>query len=388
MERLVAKYARKVLERGLASPGDVVVGGLDDVAAWSADHTVTRDLERVFAGLNVNSLLWARPASPYAAVIAYLAARSDGAIRPEDSETRTFLHDLPVADGDDPGTVVSVLRRRKSAILPGPAVVTFGTVSPEQAFVTFCSVLFAACVKLLADALAAARRGDLDGGLRRLAEALLAGLPGTPSAPRVEGTVPPADEAAVHRQLAAAGRALVEHALVDSFFGNVSFLHDGVLHISRGGAALDELEGRIDPCPLDGSRSVGLTASSELATHLRVVAAGGIAAVLHGHPRFAVALSLDCPEEDCAGRGSCHLRCERERSIVGVPVVPGEVGTGRHGLVNTVPAALARGGGAAVVHGHGVFTTGKRGFDEALARMFDIERACRAEFARRIGLGP
>jgi ribulose-5-phosphate 4-epimerase/fuculose-1-phosphate aldolase len=386
MQRLVAKYADKVVARGLALPGDVVVGGLDDVPTWSAAHPVTEELERVFRGLNINSLLWARPASPYAAVIAHLARDSGGVVHPEDSETRTFLHDLPVAESDDAAAMLAILRRRKSAILPGPAVVTFGTVSPEQAFVSFCSVLFAAAVKLLADALAAARRGTLDGTTRALAAALLEGLPATPPAPRVEEPEPPRDEAAVQRQLAAAGRALVEHGLVDSFFGNLSLLRDGVLHISRGGAALDELEGRIDPCPLDGSRSVGLTASSELGTHLRVVGAGGVAAVLHGHPRFAVALSLDCPEDDCPGRGTCHLRCARERSIVGVPVVPGEVGAGPHGLVNTVPAAIARGRGAAVVHGHGVFTTGRTGFDEALARMFGIERACRAEVARRIGI--
>jgi ribulose-5-phosphate 4-epimerase/fuculose-1-phosphate aldolase len=385
MQGLVAKYADKVVTRGLALPGDVVVGGLDDEAVWSGSHPARADLERVFRGLNINSLLWARPASPYGPVIAHLARNAGGAILPEDCETRTFLHDLPVAAGSDVEATIAILRRRKSAILPGPAVITFGTVSPEQAFVSFCSVLFAATVKLMADALAAARRGTLDDETRRLAALILDGLPGLPPAPRVEGAGPPADEAAVHRQIAAAGRALVEHGLVDSFFGNLSLLHEGSLHISRSGAALDELEGRIDPCPLDGSRSVGLTASSELGTHLRVVGAGDVTAVLHGHPRFAVALSLDCPAGDCPGRGTCHLRCPRERSAVGVPIVPGEVGGGPHGLVRTVPAALARGGGAAIVHGHGVFTTGRTGFDEALARMFDIERACRAEFARRIG---
>jgi ribulose-5-phosphate 4-epimerase/fuculose-1-phosphate aldolase len=384
MQSLVEKYAAQAVARGLVEPDGIVIGGLDDELVWSTLHPERAELETVFRGLNINSLLWARPAEPYASVLAHLAGAADGAIHPEDTETRTFLHDLPVAGSADPAAVIAILRRRKSAILPGPAVVTFGTVSPEQAFVSLCSVLFATTVKLLADALAAALRGTLGTRTRELAAALLTGLPETPTAPRVEEPDPPTGEAAVHRQLAAAGRALVEHDLVDSFFGNLSLLHGDVLHISRSGAALDDLEGRIDPCPLNGSRSVGLTASSELGTHLRIVEAGGVAAVLHGHPRFAVALSLDCAEEDCPGRGACHLRCDRERFAVGVPVVPGEVGSGPHGLVNTVPQAIARSGGAAIVHGHGVFTTGRHGFDEALSRMFDIERACRAEVAQRI----
>ena len=65
----------------------------------------------------------------------------------------------------------------------------------------------------------------------------------------------------------------------------------------------------------------------------------------------------------------------------------GEIGTGRFGLCNTVPEAMAAGRGA-LVWGHGVFTAGRVDFRDAFAEMVAIERCCREEYARRLGLPP
>jgi len=47
---------------------------------------------------------------------------------------------------------------------------------------------------------------------------------------------------------------------------------------------------------------------------------------------------------------------------------------------------------AAIVYGHGVFTTGKRDFNDAFARLLAVENDCRAEYFRRVeegdGRGP
>ncbi len=91
-----------------------------------------------------------------------------------------------------------------------------------------------------------------------------------------------------------AGKQVVADRLVDSFFGNVSYCLNHILYISQTGAALDELDGCIDPVPLDGSTSAGITASSELSAHLEIIARTGCRAILHGHPRFSVILSMDC----------------------------------------------------------------------------------------------
>jgi ribulose-5-phosphate 4-epimerase/fuculose-1-phosphate aldolase len=107
-------------------------------------------------------------------------------------------------------------------------------------------------------------------------------------------------------------------------------------------------------------------------------------AVLHGHPKFAVILSMDCDREPCEAREECHIRCPEERFIGAVPIVSGEVGTGPFGLCQTVPPAM-EGREAVMVYGHGLFTMGRDDFNDALARLLAVERLCREEYFRRVG---
>ena len=207
-------------------------------------------------------------------------------------------------------------------------------------------------------------------------------IPAPPADEMLPGPYP--DEGTALAQMAKVGRATVEAGLVDSFFGNISYRLGDTLLISRTGSSLDELEGAIDPCPMDGSSSAGLTASSELTTHMRVVAKTPTRAILHGHPRYAVITSLDCLE-DCDGGEDCHVSCPRARTVVGVPIVPGEVGNGPNGLCNTVPKALSRPGTEGViVYGHGLFTVSDKDLAQALDRLHRIETACREEYERRL----
>jgi len=187
------------------------------------------------------------------------------------------------------------------------------------------------------------------------------------------------DEAAVLTAMEEAGKATVDFRLVDSYFGNLSCLFNETLYISQTGSSLDELRACIDPVPLDGSSCVGITASSELSAHRAIVAQGANRTVLHGHPKFSVILSLSCEEPTCELRGQCHLCCPRPRQAAGVPIVPGEVGTGSHGLCHTVPPALADSRGV-IVYGHGVFTVGRTDFNEAFSSLLEIEKGCREEY--------
>ena len=63
------------------------------------------------------------------------------------------------------------------------------------------------------------------------------------------------------------------------------------------------------------------------------------------------------------------------RTLADVPVVAGEVGAGRHGLVHTLPQAM-QAGHAAIVHGHGVFASSATSFRKAFERLSSIERMC------------
>lgn len=62
-----------------------------------------------------------------------------------------------------------------------------------------------------------------------------------------------------------------------------------------------------------------------------------------------------------------------------MPIVPGEVGTGPTGLCHTLPPAIAE-SGAALVHGHGVFTAGATDFNQAFARLLDTENRSRQRY--------
>jgi ribulose-5-phosphate 4-epimerase/fuculose-1-phosphate aldolase len=92
---------------------------------------------------------------------------------------------------------------------------------------------------------------------------------------------------------------------------------------------------------------------------------------------------MDCDQDECPERGFCHLRCPRRRLAAGVPIVPGEVGTGRYGLCRTVPPVLQE-HPAAIVYGHGVFAAGGEDFNDAFGRLLAIENGCREEYFRRV----
>lgn len=360
------------------------MGAVDTEIIWNRDDPARRVLEEVFAGLNIQSLLFCRPAEPYRTVVDFLAGDADGAIFPEDTETRTFFHDLPVAPLFAAREIVAALKERKCVIIPRRGIVTFGTVSPEQAFITFCSVCFAAFVKFFADCLADVRKGRMDprweAAFSQAIEYIDRPLI---TAPKL-ATGPFGNAEAVLGAIEEAGRATVACRLVDSYFGNISLLAGKVLYISQTGSSLDGLAGCIDAVPLDGSSCAGITASSEFSAHRQIVLYTGKHTVLHGHPRFSVILSLDCDRQDCPERGFCHLRCPERRSAGGIPIVPGEIGTGRYGLSRTVPPVLQDHPGV-IVHGHGVFTAGGEDFNEAFGTLLAVENECRKEYFRRVG---
>ncbi len=382
MDRLVARYVAKMVEQRIADDGMPVLGCRDSDIVWSReDPKITGILEDVFEHLNINSLLHCRPAEPYGSMIEYLAAHSDGAILPQDTETRTFLHDLPLAASFTMEEVVHNLKRRKTVILPGGEIISFGTVSPQQAFIGFSSVCFACFVKFMSDRLQDYRAAKMDDPARRIMDDALQKLQISHTHEKISHGGPYITQDEVHREMARVGRLTVMNGMVDSYFGNISYLMDDTLYISQTGSSLDELEGTIDPYPLDGSSCAGITASSELTAHLRILETTGKRAILHGHPKFSVIMSLDCRVEDCDGAGRCHLECPKMRTIGDVPIVSGEVGTGRYGLCNTVPEAMV-GNRGVIVYGHGLFTVGQTDLDEPLNNLLDIERLCLDEFVR------
>jgi ribulose-5-phosphate 4-epimerase/fuculose-1-phosphate aldolase len=400
MDALIRKYEKKLIQAGLADaqgPKRPIVGGLDYELNWNRTGPETQKLEPVFSAMAINSLVFFRPAAPYDNIITFLAEQALAAnrpIQPEDCETRTFLHDLPVVPGFSTPDIITALKHRKCVIITntkcnrpdipeGPAIVAHGTVSPEQGFVVGSSVAFACFVKFFTDYLSHLRCGTAPNEMHRIYDTLLPWLTRNPMPMPNLIQGPFQTEESVYGAMIQAGAKTVEYGLVDSYFGNISFCRNQILYISQTGSSLDELAGCIDPVPLDGSSSAGLTASSELTAHLETLSRTGADAILHGHPKFSVILSMDCdPKEKAACQFStrCHIHCPKVRDIDGIPIVPGEVGTGPTGLCNTLPLAFERNEDAAIVYGHGLFTLGRDDFTQAFATLLTVENRCRTHY--------
>lgn len=416
----LTKYTAKLAEAGLCAPGEPLLAALDAELSFSHLGDARQPVaEAVISGLGASALLLAEPIGACQGTMFALARSAQkaghSAVIPGDCETRTFLHDLPVVEGLEAPGLLDALKARKGCIVlhQGRALMAAaGSVSPEQTFVTASSMAFACFVAYFARHLADARAGRLTPQRRvefeRIRALLVADLARLPSAPPQLLPGPFAGAEQARAAMIEAGRAVVEYGLVDSSFGNVSCRQDApggeLLLISQTGSALDELSGLIDPCRMDGSSCVGLTASSEYSAHKAIYEGGPARVILHGHPRFAVILSLDCDKLDCPGLGNCHRACATPRAVVVpgmpagdetagdtaspllIPIVPGEVGTGPYGLCNTLPQALNAEGGrrGAIVYGHGLFATGREDFRQAFATLLEVERFCREEYFRRV----
>jgi ribulose-5-phosphate 4-epimerase/fuculose-1-phosphate aldolase len=376
-----SRYADKIIHAGLAGEGGIVIGLLDDKPTWNRpEDPVAAVLSPLFDHLNINAVLFLKPVPPWDAIFDFYS-KGHKTVYPQDSETRTFLHDIPVAASFTAASLASCLSTRKCVLTPGGGVVAHGGFGVEQAYVTVSSVAFALFVKFFSDALKSPEDPRIRDCLRQAA-------PDLDPPPRIHESLaegPFSTAASALSAAAEAGRATVKNRLVDSVFGNISVKHEDVLYISRTGSFLEDLDAEMDPCPLDGSSTAPLTASSELPAHLRIVRETGAAAVLHGHPKYAVILSMVCDETHCGHLGECHRRCPGKRFACGAPIVPGEVGAGEFGLFRTVPDALTR-HSAVIVYGHGVFTAGRTDFNEAYQALAGLEADCRAEVLRRLAL--
>lgn len=402
MQRLIEKYLNKLQSQGLANKDDAVFLALD--AELYSNKPISDDnvlkLSKVFDLMNINTILFSEPAEPYKSIINELVSsiypwelRTVNKIIPMDCETRTFFHDIPVIDDFSPEAIAKALSHRKSAIVKGRGIVTYGVVTSEQAFVSFSSTCFSTFVKYFFDSLMYLEKCHMEmtvpdeaymSGFNKIVQLLNGARVKCRGSSLMAG--PPQNEDDVIKMLSEAGRAVVECRLVDSYFGNISYAYDNKIYISQTGSSMDELESCIDAVPLNGSSSVGITASSELSAHKNIYYETGDNAILHGHPKFSVIMSMRCEEKDCKhylSRDLCHKGCKEKRYVAGVPVVSGEIGTGPTGLMHTVPPAMKEGKGV-IVYGHGVFTTGRDSFQRPFEMLMDIENRCREEYFRLI----
>lgn len=386
MRDQITKYTAKLLADRSACPDGIAFAAQDDVLITAGAPELALLAGNTLSRLNSLALVAARPSLPFADFLIARAAATEECIVPQDTETRTFLHDIPFLRRaellDDPSPALArLLGNRKGVIVEGIGIVAVGAITVEQAFINYCSVFHSTFVKYLQDLLAdgfllpgeeEAFRSFREEWLRPLA------ADGLDFAAPLSG-----EKDAILPEIERVGRYTVERGLVDSFFGNISAVAGDLIYISQTAASLDELKGCIDPVPADNSSTTGITASSELLAHRKIYEQTGARVILHGHPKFSVVMSMLCDRKKECVIEDCWKDCPHVRDLGGTPVVAGEIGAG--GLAKRVPPVIG-GSGSAIVYGHGVFTLGREGFGEAFRTLVDVENFCREEYFRQLDI--
>ncbi|WP_224960221.1 class II aldolase/adducin family protein [Geomonas subterranea] len=384
MRDQISKYTGKLLADRSACADGIAFAAQDDALITAGAPDLAALAGGTLSRLNSLALVAARPSLPFADFLIARAGEGEECIVPQDTETRTFLHDIPFLRkkdlaGDPAPVLARLLGNRKGVIVEGIGIVAVGAITVEQAFINYSSVFHSTFVKYLQDLLADGFRLP---GEREAFEAFRRQWLRPLSAEGLDfaGALS-LDKSDILAEIERVGRYTVERGLVDSFFGNISVSAGELIYISQTAASLDELKGCIDPVPADNSSTTGITASSELLAHRKIYEQTGARVILHGHPKFSVVMSMLCDRKrECAIK-DCWKECPHVRDLGGTPVVAGEIGAG--GLAKRVPPVIGA-SGSAIVYGHGVFTLGREGFGEAFAAMVDVENFCREEYFRQL----
>lgn len=388
MHDQLQKYTAKLIADRSAQPNAIAFAAQDDVMITAGAPQLINLAEAVLGQLNCLALCAAAPAIPFAEYLLLRAAEHEHDIVPRDTETRTFLHDIPILRkeelGDAPArTIARLLGNRKGVIVEGIGIIASGALTVEQAFINWSSVFHSTFIKYLEDLLEHGFKlpGEAE-AFARFRHEWLRPLTADGLAFR-KG--PFDDKDTILDEIANVGRYTVQRGLVDSFFGNISYRHGDRIYVSQTASSLDELPGCIDPVPFENSSTVGITASSELVAHRGIFEQTGCRAILHGHPRFAVVMSMLCDEQAQCGITNCWRDCKKVRILGGTPIVAGEIGAG--GIAKSVPPVIG-GPGRAIVYGHGVFAVGRQDFSDAFQALVEVENWCREEYFRILDKRP
>lgn len=383
MRDQISKYTGKMVADRSACPDRIAFAAQDDIMISVGDASLAKLAADILSRLNCLALVVAPPSLPFADFLLQRAGSTEHEIVPRDTETRTFLHDIPILKqaelvSDPAFAIARLLGNRKGIVVEGIGIVATGTLTVEQAYINWSSVFHSTFIKYLEDALDQGFRvPEEEEAFNRFRSEWLLPL----SSDALEFRQGPiVQKGEILDEIARVGGYTVQRGLVDSFFGNISYSNGDLIYISQTASSLDELNGCIDPVPFENSSTVGITASSELVAHRSIFETTGCRAILHGHPRFAVIMSMMCEEKGNCPVTDCWKDCSKVRFLNGTPVVAGEIGAG--GIARNVPPVIG-GTGRAIVYGHGVFSIGMTDFRAAFEALVEVESWCRAEYFRR-----
>jgi len=179
----------------------------------------------------------------------------------------------------------------------------------------------------------------------------------------------------VFRQFQEIGRDLYVGGLISSHGGNMSVRFGDRVVIKRRGAMLGRLkEGDLIETGLEKPDSGIALASTELVVHRGIYLATPALAIIHAHPRTAIALSLSRDEIVPIDNEGSYL-------LHRVPVIAAEFASGSGELEKKIPPAL-REYKIVMLRGHGCFAIGQT-LDEAFQWVSCLEESCQIILAAK-----
>ncbi len=172
----------------------------------------------------------------------------------------------------------------------------------------------------------------------------------------------------IYEQFRAIGRDLFLSGMISSHGGNISMRLGDRVVIKRRGAMLGELKPHdLIETGLEKNDSGVALASSELLAHRTIYKTTPALAIVHCHPRTAIAFSLSRDEIVPIDNEASYL-------LKKVPVVTEEFASGTPQMANKLASALAS-YKIVLLRGHGSFATGQT-LDEAFHWSSTLEESC------------
>jgi L-fuculose-phosphate aldolase len=172
------------------------------------------------------------------------------------------------------------------------------------------------------------------------------------------------------------GRDLYTANMISSHGGNLSVRLGDRVVIKRRGAMLGQLKPHdLIETGIEKNDSGVALASTELLVHRRIYMSTPALAVVHCHPRTAIAFSLSRDELVPSDNEASYL-------LKKVPVVAEEFASGTPEMANKVARAL-QDYKIIMLRGHGSFATGQT-LDEAFHWSSTLEESCQIELAAKL----
>jgi L-fuculose-phosphate aldolase len=179
----------------------------------------------------------------------------------------------------------------------------------------------------------------------------------------------------IYEQFRAIGRDLYVANMISSHGGNISVRLGDRVVIKRRGAMLGQLKPQdLIETGIDKNDSGVTMASTELLAHRIIYQRTPALAIVHCHPRTAIAFSLSRDELVPIDNEASYL-------LKKIPVVVEEFASGTPEMANKVANAL-KNYKIIMLRGHGSFATGQT-LDEAFHWSSTLEESCQIELAVR-----